>query len=326
MKKGIKIFMIVFLVLIILAGIAFVVVGNYFFDFALSADSSKAMVLDNNQGSDAEENAEKTENQIEEENIEKNELNKWFGENKQDIYITSDDNLKLHAYEFVNTEETDIWTIVIHGYSSEGKLMANYTKKFYDMGYNVLTVDLRGAGESEGDYIGMGWPDRLDIKKWINEIVSKNENSKIILFGLSMGAATTMMTTGEELPSNVKVAIEDCGYTSVWDEFAGQLEKLFHLPTFPALNAAEFVTNIRAGFNFKEASSVEQVKKSKTPTLFIHGDEDTFVPFWMLDEVYNAASCKKEKLVIEGAEHAESSEVAPELYWSTVERFIAENL
>ena len=52
MKKGIKIFMIVFLVLIILAGIAFVVVGNYFFDFALSADSSKAMVLDNNQGSD----------------------------------------------------------------------------------------------------------------------------------------------------------------------------------------------------------------------------------------------------------------------------------
>lgn len=326
MKKGIKIFMIVFLVLIILAGIAFVVVGNYFFDFALSADSSKAMVLDNNQGSDEEDNAEKTEEQIKEENTEKSELNKWFEETKQDVYITSDDNLKLHAYEFVNSNATNIWTIVIHGYASKGKLMANYTKKFYDMGYNVLTVDLRGAGESEGDYIGMGWPDRLDIKKWIDEIVNKNENSKIILFGLSMGAATTMMTTGEELPNNVKVAIEDCGYSSVWDEFAGQLKKLFNLPTFPALNAADFVTGIRAGYNFKEASSVEQVKKSKTPTLFIHGDKDTFVPFWMLDEVYNAAACKKEKLVVEGAEHAESSEVAPELYWSTVERFIKENL
>lgn len=71
---------------------------------------------------------------------------------------------------------------------------------------------------------------------------------------------------------------------------------------------------------------MEQVKKSKIPTVFIHGDKDTFVPFWMLDEVYNAAVCKKEKLVIEGAEHAEASEVAPELYWSTIERFIAENL
>ena len=313
MKKGILIFMIVFLVLIILAGIIFIVVGNYFFDFALSANSSKAMVLDNNQGNDEKENTEAIE------------LNKWFNENKQDIYITSDDNLKLHAYEFINSK-TDIWTIVIHGYASEGKNMSSYTKKFYDMGYNVLTVDLRGAGESEGDYICMGWLDRLDIKKWINEIVNRNGNSKIILFGLSMGAATTMMTTGEELPSNVKVAIEDCGYTSVWDEFAGQLEKLFHLPTFPTLNAADFVTGIRAGFNFKEASSVEQVKKSKIPTVFIHGDKDTFVPFCMLDEVYNAAVCKKEKLVIEGAEHAEASEVAPELYWSTIERFISENL
>ncbi len=322
MRKGLKIFMIVLLVLIILAVIAFIAVGNYFFDFALSVNTSKEVVLDNNQGSEEEEN--EGNNQIE--NDSKKELNKWFEENKKDMYTMSDDNLKLHAYEFENENTTDIWTIVIHGYASEGKLMADYTKKFYDIGYNVLTVDLRGAGQSEGDYIGMGWPDRLDIIKWINEIVNKNENSKIILFGLSMGAATTMMTTGEDLPSNVKVAIEDCGYTSVWDEFAGQLEKLFHLPTFPALNAAEFVTNIRAGFNFKEASSVEQVKKSKTPTLFIHGDEDTFVPFWMLDEVYNAASCKKEKLVIEGAEHAESSEVAPELYWSTVTKFINENL
>lgn len=317
MKKGLKIFMIVLLVLIILLGIAFIVVGNYFYDFALDVETSKQVILENNQGSEEEEPQDKTE---------KAELNNWFNENKEDVYITSNDNLKLHAYEFNNEAPTDVWTIVIHGYNNEGKGMTNYTKKFYDMGYNVLTVDLRGAGQSEGDYIGMGWQDRLDIKQWINEIVKKDENSKIILFGVSMGAATTMMTTGEELPSNVKVAIEDCGYTSVWDEFAGQLKLLFNLPTFPALNAAEFVTNIRAGFTFKEASAVEQVKKSVTPTLFIHGDKDTFVPFWMLDEVYEAAACKKEKLVVEGAEHAESSDVALELYWNTVERFINENI
>ena len=117
MKKGILIFMIVFLVLIILAGIIFIVVGNYFFDFALSANSSKAMVLDNNQGNDEKENTEAIE------------LNKWFNENKQDIYITSDDNLKLHAYGFINSK-TDIWTIVIHGYASEGKICLVILKSF----------------------------------------------------------------------------------------------------------------------------------------------------------------------------------------------------
>ena len=79
---------------------------------------------------------------------------------------------------------------------------------------------------------------------------------------------------------------------------------------------------MRAGYSFKEASSVEQVKKSKTPTLFIHGDQDTFVPYTMLDKVYNAANCEKEKLVIKGAKHAESVNVDATLYWSTVKSFV----
>ena len=315
--KGLKIFVIALVILIAICISAFLIVGNYFYNFALSSKTSKKEVLESNEAEDTNESI----NSIEVQNI-----NKWFEENKKDIYINTYDNLKLHAYEFNNKTISDIWVIVIHGYAGNGKQMSNYTKQFYDMGYNVLTVDLRGAGQSEGSYIGMGWHDRLDIIEWINNIIEKNENSKIILFGISMGAATTMMTTGENLPSNVKVAIEDCGYTSVWDEFKVQLNKMFHLPTFPALNAAEFITTIRAGYNFKEASSVEQVKKSNTPTLFIHGNKDEFVPFWMLDEVYNAANCKKEKLVIEGAEHAESSSVNPELYWGTIKEFIKENI
>ena len=137
-----------------------------------------------------------------------------------------------------------------------------------------------------------------------------------------MGAATVMMATGEDLPSNIKVAIEDCGYSSIWDEFEIQLKILFDLPTFPVLNAASTVCKLNAGYGLKEGSAVEQVKKSKIPTLFIHGDKDRFVPFEMLDILYDAANCEKQKLVVEGAAHAESVSVNSSLYWKTVDEFI----
>ena len=170
----------------------------------------------------------------------------------------------------------------------------------------------------------MGWHERRDIVKWAASIVQEDAQAEILLFGLSMGAATVMMTSGEaDLPSNVKCIVEDCGYTSVYDEFAGQLKELYGLPPVPILNAFDVVCRIRAGYSVYEASAVEQVKKSHTPTLFIHGSADTFVPFWMLGEVYDAAACEKEKLVVPGAAHAESAETDPALYWDTVDAFVA---
>lgn len=298
--------------------IAFFGIGNYFYNFALNRETSKELVMEGNQDTTNEED------KISDETV-KEENEKWLKDKAEEKYITSKDSLKLHAYEVKNEKDTHKWMVVVHGYASEGKNMVGYMRKFYDMGYHVLAMDLRGHGLSEGDYIGMGWPDRLDVIQWIEAIVKQDSQSEIMLFGISMGAATVMMTTGEELPSNVKLAIEDCGYSSIWDEFAGQLEKLFHLPTFPALDAANIVTQIRAKYSFKEGSSVEQVKKSKTPTLFIHGSKDDFVPFEMLEQVYEAANCKKEKLVIDGAGHAEAADVNPELYWNTIKNFIQEN-
>lgn len=306
-----KILMIILIVILLVLTILYFVVGNYFYEIALNPKSSKTFVL-----GEVEESEQQKESRIQTEN--------WLDEISNDVYITTSNNgkLKLHAYEIINQKNTDIWSIVIHGYCSQGKDMTYYAKQYYNKGYNVLILDLRGHGKSEGDYIGMGWHDRLDIIDWTNYLINKNPNSKIILHGISMGAATVMMATGENLPNNIKIAIEDCGYSSIWDEFKMQLKVLFNLPEFPVLNAASAVCKIRAGYMLEEGSAVEQVRKSKTPTLFIHGDLDSFVPFEMLDIVYQAASCEKEKLVIKGAAHAEASSVNPNLYWETIDEFI----
>ena len=309
-----KILIIVMILIIILLIISYFIVGNYFYNIALNPKTSKTFVLG--------EETEKTEKQSE--NANKNEV--WLTQNSKEIYInsTNNGNLKLHSYEIFNNSDT--WVIEVHGYTGQGKDMIYYAKEFFARGYNILVLDLRGHGLSEGDYIGMGWHDRLDLIDWINYIVSKNANSKIILHGVSMGAATVMMATGELLPDNVKVAIEDCGYTSIWDEFGKQLKDLYNLPTFPILNAASAVCKIKANYMLEEGSCINQVRKSKTPTLFIHGNLDTFVPFDMLDKLYKEANCKKQKLVIEGAAHAEAASINPELYWKTVDFFIETNI
>lgn len=293
----------------IIAGLGFI--GNYFYNLALNPNTPKDIVF----GTPEEQEA--TSGQVLDSDV------NWLlnNSNYSDKYLTSFDGLKLHSYEVINNTPSNKWVINVHGYTSEALNMSSYAKKYYDMGYNILMPDLRSHGSSEGDYIGMGWDDRLDIISWINYILAYNKNAEIVLHGVSMGAATVDMVSGEELPSNVKAIISDCGYTSVWDEFAFQLDDLFSLPEFPILNVSSLIAKIRAGYALNDASAIEQVKKSKTPILYIHGDADDFVPYYMMEELYNATSSEKEMLTIKDAAHAKGSEVDPKTYWTAVFNF-----
>ena len=304
MKRFKKITISIFIVLLTLFIGGSSLVGVLFYNLALNANYSKDIIY-----------AEYNDKNL-------NDAQKWLEEksNYSDKYIESYDKLQLHSY--VVSQNSNKWAIVVHGYGGSGKLMSDKSKYFYDMGYNVLIPDLRGHGKSEGDYIGMGWKDRLDIISWINFIIKENPNAEIVLHGTSMGAATVLMTSGENLPSNVKAIVADCAYTSAWDEFSYQLETYLKVPSYYILNVTNMVTKLKAGYSLKEASALECVKKATVPILFIHGDKDKFVPYSMMDKLYDATSSPKEKLTIDGGEHANSDLVSPFLYWLTLEDFL----
>lgn len=183
--------------------------------------------------------------------------------------------------------------------------------------------DQRGFGLSEGRQTTMGQKEQYDILNWIRFLNRTEKPGQIILFGVSLGASTVLLTAGRSLPKNVTAVIEDCGYTSVYEEFKYNLKQLFRLPAFPFLPIVDSITRIKDGWSLrKDADCVRAVRRARIPILFIHGSADAFVPFYMQDELFEAATCPKEKLVIYGAGHAECMSVDPVLYWESVDRFL----
>lgn len=248
----------------------------------------------------------------------------WFVSMRpEDTVIVNSLGKNMRANIFMQNENTDKWAIILHGYTSSPRGMAEHGYHFYKKGFNVLMPTLISFGSDERRYCTMGYHDRYYVKDWVNYIVNQNPDAKIVILGESMGSATTMLVTGEEdLPANVKCAVADCGYTSCWDEYSVQCKEMFKLPAFPFMTAANAVSKLRGNFDFKKCSPVKAVAKSKTPTLFVHGEEDTFVPYWMMDILFNACTAEKEKLSVPDATHANSAYIHPEIYFPAIDKFV----
>lgn len=248
----------------------------------------------------------------------------WLKEKPQeDVYITSADGLKLHATYFP-CEGSKRAVVCFHGYTSEGLNDFSSIAKFYkEHNYNLLIVDERSHGKSEGTYIGFGCLDRHDAKKWMEYAISRiGEDCELILHGISMGAATVLMSTGLKLPRQVKAAISDCAFTSAWEVFSSVLKTMYHLPPFPLMNIADKMAKRKAGYGLDECNAKREVAKADIPILFIHGDADTFVPCSMVYELHAACTSKKELLVIEGASHAEAYYKDMVKYEESIRKFI----
>lgn len=241
----------------------------------------------------------------------------------RDVQMESFDGLKLHATYFPSENRENKLVICFHGYTGEG--LSNYVAiadYFLKRGYAMLMPDARAHGQSEGEYIGFGCLDRKDALGWIQWAVEEcGQDVRILLHGTSMGGATVLMASSLDLPGNVKGIISDCGFTSPKEVFTHVLKTMYHLPAFPAIPGAELLNRRLAGYGMDECNARREVQNATVPILFIHGDADTFVPCSMCHEIYENCSSPKEKLIVEGAGHAESYYKDMEAYENALTAF-----
>ena len=214
--------------------------------------------------------------------------------------------------------------IVVHGWRDTAIKFMTIARIYELAGYHVLMPDLHAHGLSEGEAVQMGWKDRKDVLHWMTVASKLFGTNDFVIHGVSMGAATTMCVSGEKMPECVKTVrfVEDCGYTSVWDEFSYELKEEFGLSDFPILYASSLLCKIKYGWSFGEASSIKQVRKCPYPMLFIHGDDDTFVPSEMVHLLYEAKQGEKDLWITKGTKHARSYSDYREEYIQRVRAFI----
>ena len=294
-------------VLAVLMG-ALVGAGSYMLDFSLAPDPTRA-------------NTDSCYRQL---FTDYPETRKWMDSLRthhalRDTMIVMPGGYRLHTY-YINRGSQHT-AMVIHGWRDQA-IKFFYLARMYErlLGYNVVMPDLYASGMSDGEMLRMGWLDRLDVLQLLD--VFKADT--MVVHGVSMGAATTMMMSGEEMPEDIRDLrfVADCGYTSVWDEFAGELKNQFGLPAFPLMYTTSLLCQLRYGWNFDEASALRQVAKCQYPMFFIHGDSDDFVPTYMVHQLYDAKSAPKELWITKGTDHAHSYKNHRAEYVARVRRFL----
>ena len=249
----------------------------------------------------------------------------------RDTFITMPSGERHHAIYLRADSAQGRTAIVVHGYRDTAPKYLYLGRMYHrDLGFNILMPDLHAHGLSDGEGIGMGWNERHDVIRWA-EVAEElfrcpSHESKIVIHGVSMGAATTMNLSGEPHPSYIKCFVADCGFTSVWDEFRGQLREQFSLPPFPLMHIASRLCRMKYGWTFREASPLKQVAKCQKPILFIHGEKDTYVPTEMVYRLYEAKPAPKQLWTVPNTGHADSYRNHPAVYTQRVKDFLSSSL
>ncbi len=237
------------------------------------------------------------------------------------LIIKSFDNLNLYA-NFLKGENVKETVILVHGYKSSAENeFGGIVNVYLRRQCNILALENRAHGRSEGKYIGFSELDQYDIIAWVKKINELYPETSIFLHGVSMGGASVIHTCNKQM-KNVKGIIEDCGFTSCRAITKAMMKKTFNLPYFPFGYVASIFALIISKVDFDKSDGLKEVKESKYPILFITGDKDNFVPSKMTIAMYKACNSPKKLLVVENAGHAAANVVDEEKYFREVEMFL----
>ncbi len=216
----------------------------------------------------------------------------------------------LYGYFVKAKKDTNKTVLMIHGYRScnfyeFAHFALMYLERFE---WNVLIVDDYAHGQSDGKYIGFGWMDRLDIRRWADWLVNRmGEDCHIILHGCSMGAAAVLTAAGEEkLPCQVRAVVADCGFSSLHKFCKDIAKKYLHIPLFPIYYIADLFCRLSAGYSFNRANAAKSAANITIPTLIIHGVNDPVTACENANIIFDALNCPKKLLLVPEAGHGQS--------------------
>ena len=245
------------------------------------------------------------------------------GQHKTVVTIKSYDNLNLVAdyYKNGNSKNT---IILFHGYrSAPQRDFSCAIEMYYKMGLNVLLVDQRSHGRSEGRLITYGVKERHDVKSWVEYVVNTfGKDVNIILDGLSMGATTVLLSTELDLPKNVKCIIADCGFSSPYEIIKRVSVKYYHVNSEIVMRILDLYCRVFGSFSIYNISTVDAMKKNKIPVFFCHGKADDFVPCYMSERAFDVATCEKNIHIAENAGHGMSFLLETEVITEKLKSFI----
>ncbi len=238
------------------------------------------------------------------------------------VSVSSFDGLRLSG-RWLPAEHAVGTALFFHGWRSLAELDFSVAAEFYrSLGLNLLLVDQRGQGKSEGTFMTFGVREHRDVQPWLEWIGKQCPGKPVLLAGLSMGAATVLMAAADPMPDTVRGVLADCGFTTPKAIFTSVLRRR-HLPARLILTPVNWLTRVVAGFDMEECSTLEAMRRTRLPVLLIHGEVDRFVPCEMSRENYAAcASADKTLFTVPGAPHGGSYLVDPAGYEKTVRAFV----
>lgn len=239
----------------------------------------------------------------------------------QEFSIKSFDGLTLYAkyYEYKPGAPIEL---MHHGYRGNAESdLSGGVQRCFSLGQSAFIIDVRCAGKSDGNTITFGINESKDTLAWIDFMIDHfGEDVKIILTGISMGAATVMMAAGEELPKNVIGVLADCGFSSP-EKIIKKVIADMKLPVVLAFPFVRLGARLYGGFDLKENSPLEAVRRAKVPMIFFHGEADDFVPADMSRECFEACPTRKKLVIVNGAGHGLAYPVDKQLYLNSLRDF-----
>lgn len=235
------------------------------------------------------------------------------------------DGLKLSSRYYDRNSEKTI--ILFHGYrSSAAHDFSCAVEMYYNMGFNILLVDQRSHGLSEGKLITFGVKESKDVITWIDFLNAKFSPKKIVLSGLSMGATTVLLALKYEMPQNVKCVIADCGFTSPVDIIKKVARQGFKIDASFYIPIMDFMCKIFGKFSIKNVSTVDTIKNTNMPIMLIHGTNDNFVPCEMSKTAFKSANENSKLVLVDGADHGISFLVDTKRVVEELKEFLNKNL